>query len=103
MAFYAERLTMINDDFEEVETIDGESLTDLILTLRQRQVEAMIYLARHQDLRAGVRLYTPVPGDEKFPPVKRAAFIEFPEKSMEWGFTEAAYNTWLDSLPQYDL
>jgi len=32
-----------------------------------------------------------------------ADFIEFPEKSMEWGFTEAAYNTWLDSLPQYDL
>jgi len=96
---------LINQENEEVESRDDGGFTDLIMGMHQWHIEAMIYMARSQGLRAGVRPNTipPEPSDEKYPPVKRAAFIEFSEKTKEWGFRETPHNTaWLDSLPQYE-
>jgi hypothetical protein len=76
---------------------------DILMGMHRQQVEAMVYLARHQGLHAGVRpnTHSPQPGDEQYPPIKRVVFIEFPEQTIEWPFTETDKNTaWLDSLPQ---
>ena len=64
-------------------------------------IEAMLYLARAQGFRAGVRpnKATPEPGDED-PPIERVVFIDFPEKTVVWGLTENMAE-FLDSLPQY--
>jgi hypothetical protein len=84
----------------------GESnpFVDYLMEERRKQVEATVYLARHVGLRAGVRpnAAPPEPGDEEYPPVKRVVFIDYPEKTIVWGFTEIGENTaWLDSFPQY--
>jgi hypothetical protein len=99
------RFMMMNHDMEETEPGNDGGFIDEIIDMHRWQVTATVYTARHQGLRAGVRPKTEAlqPGDEKYPPVKRVVFIEFPEKTLEWGFTEIPKNTaWLDSLPQYD-
>ena len=77
---------------------------DILLDWQRKQVEATVYLARHQGFRAGVRPNAlPPDPDDEYPPIKRVVFIDFPEKTIVWGFTEVGENTpWLDSLPQYD-
>lgn len=83
----------------------ANDFANMIMDMHQWNVEASIRLAQHQGLRAGVRPNThpPTPEDEGFPPIKRVVFIEFSEKTMEWGVPETDKNTpWLDSLPQYD-
>ena len=84
----------------------GESnpFVDILMEERRKQVEATVYLARHVGLRAGVRpnAVPPEPGDEEYPPVERVVFIDYPEKTIVWGFTEIGENkAWLDSFPQY--
>ncbi len=73
--------------------------------LQKSHLEAMVYLARHQGLRAGVRPNVSIQQpseDEDFPPFKRVVFIEYPEKTMAWGFDEERDAAWLNSFPQYE-
>jgi hypothetical protein len=77
--------------------------TEMWMGNLQGNLECHVYLARAQGFRAGVRPHTapPIPGDEDNPPLTRDVFVEFPEKTVEWYFTDAVTD-WLDSLPQYD-
>ena len=79
-----------------------EAFIDMLLDDKKNMVIALVYLAREQGFRAGVKPYTkpPEPDDEEFPPVKRTVFIDFPERTIEWPFAEAQAE-FLDSFPQY--
>jgi len=79
-----------------------DDFTDMFIRQLKKNLETFVYLARAQGLRAGVRPYNapPEPGDEELPPTKRAVFIEFPEKTIEWPLAEVQAE-FLDSLPQY--
>jgi hypothetical protein len=71
-----------------------------IIGIEQRILMALVYSARAQGFRAGVKPYTGSQ-DEGLPPIKRAVYIEYPEKTIEWTYTELSA-TFLDSLPQYE-
>ena len=79
-----------------------ETFTDILIEEKKNMVVALVYLAKAQGFRAGVRpnKASPEPGDEMFPPIKRIVFIDFPEKTIMWGFTESQAE-FLDSFPQY--
>lgn len=84
---------------------ESNSFVDIIVQERKQMVEALVYFAHHLGIRAGVRpnAAPPQPGDEDFPPVKRVVFIDFPEKTLVWGFTEIDENIeWLNKFPQYE-
>lgn len=92
----------------EPEMREGEIslFADAIMQLQKPLIEATIYAARYQGLRAGVRpnKYVPQPGEEEklFIP-KRLIFVDYPEKTVVWVFKETEENLdWLDSFPQYD-
>ena len=79
---------------------------DYIIGMEQRIIESLVYAAQAQGLRAGVRPYTgpqPMPESEEetYLSIKRAVFIEYPTKTLEWTYGEVQAK-FLDSLPQYD-
>lgn len=99
---------MANDFAQEEKTPEWvTSLQDSIMGWQQGPMEGLIYMARAQGFRAGVRpnAHIPTPGDKDKPFAKRVVFIDFPEKTVIlWGFVEETEEiaSWLDSLPQYD-
>lgn len=78
------------------------AILGLLKSDKMNYIVAFVYLARAQGFRAGVRPYNepPEPSDEELLPLKRAVFIEFPEKTIEWPFDESQAE-FLDSFPQY--
>lgn len=65
----------------------------------QKVIEALVYAARAQGLRAGVRPYTGLQDDG--PPIERVVFIDYLEKTIEWTYGEMQAK-FLDSFPQYE-
>jgi hypothetical protein len=89
-----------NDEF-------SDSIDELFIKPQLKIIEALVYSARAQGLRAGVRPYTGEQDtslDENgkpYPPIERTVFIEYPEKTIEWPFGEVQAK-YLDSFPQYE-
>jgi hypothetical protein len=77
-----------------------EEFVKHLVEMEMRIVEALVYSARAQGFRAGVRPY--VEQDPELAPlVKRAVFIEYPEKTIEWGYPEIQAE-FLNRFTQYE-
>jgi hypothetical protein len=86
---------------------ENNPVDELFIIPQQKVLEALVYLARAQGLRAGVRPFTSTVqpedkgvGEEHLIP-ERTVFIETPEKTMEWPYTEVQA-AFLDSFEQYE-
>jgi hypothetical protein len=77
-----------------------DEFVDQLVRMEQNIVEALVYAARAQGFRAGVKPYKG-PRLVGSPPIKRVVFIEYPEKTVEWTYPETR-KMFLDSLPRYE-